>query len=64
MDSAGHYNNECLLAYYFALSIVCLLAGALRLMADTKSNLLVLYIRDFSSTAVRSIQQSYIEPPA
>ena len=64
MDSAGHDNNDCLRAYYFALSIVCWLAGALPFLAATTITVLVLYNREFSSTAVRSIQQSYIEPPA
>jgi uncharacterized membrane protein len=62
MDSAGHDNNDCLRAYYFALSVVCWLAGTLPFLVATTVTVFVLYNREFSSTAVRSIQQSYIEP--
>ena len=64
MDSAGHDNNDCLRAYYFALSVVCWLAGTLPFLAATTITVFVLYNREFSSTAVRSIQQAYIEPGA
>ena len=62
MDSAGHDNNDCLRAYYFALSVVCWLAGTLPFLVATTVTVFVLYNREFSSRAVRSIQQSYIEP--
>jgi uncharacterized membrane protein len=63
MDSAGHDNNDCLRAYYFALSVVCWLAGTLPFVIAATITVFVLYNREFSSTAVHSIQQSYVEPP-
>lgn len=63
MDSAGHDNNSCLRAYYFALSVVCWLAGTLPFLAAATIIVFVLYNREFDSGAVRGIQGSYIAPP-
>lgn len=63
MDSAGHDNNSCLRAYYFALSVVCWLAGTPPFLVAATITVFVLYNREFSSSAVRGIQGSYIAPP-
>ncbi len=63
MDSAGHDNNSCLRAYYFALSVVCWLAGTLPFVVTATIIVFVLYNREFGSSAVRGIQGSYIAPP-
>ena len=63
MDSAGHDNNGCLRAYYFALSVVCWLAGTLPFLATLTIIVFVLYNREFSSSAARGIQGAYIAPP-
>jgi uncharacterized membrane protein len=62
MDCAGHDNNSCLRAYYFSLAVVCWLAGTLPFLVVTTIIALVLYNREFGSSAVRSIERSYIEP--
>lgn len=62
MDSAGHDNNSCLRAYYFAMAVVCWLAGTLPFLAAATLIVLVLYNREFSSRAVKGIQGSYIAP--
>jgi len=62
MDCAGHDNNSCLRAYYFALALVCWLAGTIPFVLTTTIIVLVLYNREFSSRAVESIEQSYIHP--
>jgi uncharacterized membrane protein len=63
MDCAGHDNNSCLRAYYFSLAVVCWLAGTLPFIAATTLIVFVLYNREFSSSAVHSIEQSYIPAP-
>ena len=63
MDSAGHDNNSCLRAYYFALSVVCWLAGTLPFLVAATIIVFVLYNREFGSSAVRGIQGAYIAPP-
>ena len=63
MDSAGHDNNSCLRAYYFALSVVCWLAGTLPFLVAATITVFVLYKREFRSSAVRGIEGSYIAPP-
>lgn len=60
MDCAGHDNNNCLRAYYFALSVVCWLAGTLPFLAATTITVFVLYNREFRSRAVLSIEKSYV----
>lgn len=62
MDSAGHDNNGCLRAYYFALSVVCWLAGTLPFLVAATITVFVLYNREFSSSAVSGIEGSYISP--
>ena len=63
MDSAGHDNNSCLRAYYFALSVVCWLAGTVPFIVAATVIIFVLYNREFGSSAVRGIQGAYIDPP-
>ena len=63
MDSAGHDNNSCLRAYYFALSVVCWLSGTLPFLVASTFTVFVLYNREFRSRAVIGIQQSYLPPP-
>ena len=60
MDSAGHDNNSCLRAYYFGLSVVFWLSGLVPFLIAVTFIVLVLYNREFSSTAVQGIQRSYI----
>lgn len=60
MDCAGHDNNSCLRAYYFALSVVCWLSGTLPFLIATTITVFVLYNREFRSRAVLSIQQCYM----
>jgi len=62
MDSAGHDNNSCLRAYYFALAIMWWLAGTIPFVVATTLIILVLFNREFLSTAVTSIESSYLEP--
>ena len=62
MDSAGHDNNSCLRAYYFALSVVCWLSGTIPFLAAATITVFVLYNREFGSSAVISIQHSFITP--
>ena len=63
MDCAGHDNNSCLRAYYFSLAVVCWLGGTLPFVVVTTIITLVLFNREFGSSAVRSIQRSYLPPP-
>ena len=63
MDSAGHDNNSCLRAYYFALSVVCWLGGTIPFLVAATPTVFVLYNREFGSSAVRGIEGSYITPP-
>jgi len=60
MDSAGHDNNSCLRAYYFALAVVCWLGGSLPFLVAATLIVLVLYNREFGSGAVRGIEGAYI----
>lgn len=62
MDSAGHDNNSCLRAYYFALSVVTWLAGTLPFLVTSTIIVFVLYNREFASGAVRGIEGAYIDP--
>lgn len=63
MDSAGHDNNSCLRAYYFALSVVCWLSGVVPFLIASTLTVLVLYNREFKSSAVLGIQGTIIPPP-
>ncbi len=62
MDCAGHDNNSCLRAYYFALAVVCWLAGIVPFVITTTITVFVLFNREFSSNAVHSIEASYVAP--
>lgn len=62
MDSAGHDNNKCLRAYYFALSVVCWLAGTIPFLVAATVTVFVLYNREFSSSAVLTIERAYLDP--
>lgn len=63
MDSAGHDNNSGLRAYYFCLSVVCWLSGTVPFLLAATITVYVLYVREFRSDTVMSIQQAYIAPP-
>lgn len=62
MDCAGHDNNSCLRAYYFGLAVLCWLAGTLPFAVATTCIALVLFNRECSSSAVQSIEASYLPP--
>lgn len=61
MDGAGHDNNSCLRAYYFALSVVFWLASTWLFVALATLTVFILFNREFGSDAVGSIQDSHIE---
>lgn len=63
MDSAGHDNNSGLRAYYFCLSVVCWLSGTIPFLLAATITVYVLYVREFKSDTVMSIQQAYVAPP-
>jgi uncharacterized membrane protein len=63
MDCAGHDNNSCLRAYYFALSVVCWLSGMVPFLIASTLTVFVLYNREFRSSAVLGIQRAFIAPP-
>lgn len=63
MDCAGHDNNSCLRAYYFALSVVCWLSGVVPFLLASTLTVFVLYNREFKSSAVLAMQRAYIAPP-
>jgi uncharacterized membrane protein len=63
MDCAGHDNNSCLRAYYFALAVVCWLSGVVPFLIASTLTVLVLSNREFKSSAVLGIQRAYIAPP-
>jgi uncharacterized membrane protein len=63
MDCAGHDNNSCLRAYYFALAVVCWLSGVVPFLLASTLTVFVLYNREFKSSAVLGIQRAYIAPP-
>jgi uncharacterized membrane protein len=60
IDSAGHDNNSCLRAYYFALAVVCWLASTSLFVVASTLIVFVLFNREFRSSAVMAIQQSLI----
>ena len=62
MDSAGHDNNSGLRAYYFCLAVVCWMSGTIPFLLATTLTVWVLYMREFRSATVKSIQRSYVAP--
>lgn len=62
MDCAGHDNNSCLRAYYFAVSVVVWIAGTVPFLIATTVTVIVLSNREFFSSAVTNIETGYIAP--
>ena len=60
MDLAGHDNNSCLRAYYFALAVVFWFAGNLAFAIATSVIVLILANREFRSDAVVCIRDAYV----
>jgi len=60
MDAAGHDNNSCLRAYYFALAVVFWFAGNLAFVAVTTIVVLVLANREFRSSTVAKILRAEV----
>lgn len=60
MDAAGHDNNSCLRAYYFALAVVFWFAGDLAFVAVTTMVVLVLANREFRSSTVAKILRAEV----
>jgi uncharacterized membrane protein len=60
MDRAGHDNNGCLRAYYFAFAIVFWVLGNLALVIATTAIVLILAEREFKSVAVVCIRDAQV----
>jgi uncharacterized membrane protein len=60
MDKAGHDNNDCLRAYYFAVAIVFWVAGNVAFVVATTAIVLILAEREFRSPAVACIVDSQV----
>jgi uncharacterized membrane protein len=60
MDAAGHDNNSCLRAYYFALAVVFWFAGGLAFALVTTVVVLVLANREFRSSTVAKILRAEV----
>ena len=60
MDRAGHDNNGCLRAYYFAFAVVFWLAGDLAFVLATTAIVLILAEREFRSAAVVCIRDAQV----
>lgn len=60
MDAAGHDNNSCLRAYYFALAVVFWFAGGLAFVLVTTMVVLVLANREFRSSTVAKILRAEV----
>ena len=60
MDAAGHDNNSCLRAYYFALAVVLWLLGTVPFVLATTVVVLILANREFRSGAVACIRDAYV----
>jgi uncharacterized membrane protein len=62
IDAAGHDNNSCLRAYYFATGVVVWLAGTIPFLLATTIIALILANREFRSGPVMGIGASLIAP--
>jgi uncharacterized membrane protein len=60
MDRAGHDNNGCLRAYYFAFAVVFWVAGDLAFVVATTIVVLILAGREFRSSAVSCISDAQV----
>lgn len=60
MDAAGHDNNSCLRAYYFALAVVFWFAGDLAFIVATTGVVGVLANREFRSNTVAKILRAEV----
>lgn len=60
MDRAGHDNNGCLRAYYFAFAVVFWVLGNLALVIATTAIVLILAEREFKSVAVDCIRDAQV----
>ncbi|EED34732.1 conserved hypothetical protein [Luminiphilus syltensis NOR5-1B] len=60
MDNAGHDNNGCLRAYYFAFAVVFWTAGNLAFVVATTIVVLILAEREFRSSAVVCIRDAQV----
>lgn len=60
MDRAGHDNNGCLRAYYFAFAVVFWVAGNLAFVIATTAIVLILADREFRSAAVVCIRDAQV----
>ena len=63
MDRAGHDNNGCLRAYYFAFAVVFWVLGNLALVIATTAIVLILAEREFKSVAVVCIRDAQVPLP-
>jgi len=59
MDSAGHDNNSGLRAYYFAIALLCWQLGVVPFVVVTTVVVVVLYIREFKSAVVETIDRAH-----
>ena len=60
MDRAGHDNNGCLRAYYFAFAVVFWIAGDIAFVVATSAIVLILAEREFRSAAVVCIRDAQV----
>jgi len=60
MDRAGHDNNGCLRAYYFALAVVFWVVGDLAFVIATSAIVMILAEREFRSAAVMRIRDAQV----
>jgi uncharacterized membrane protein len=60
MDRAGHDNNGCLRAYYFAFAVVFWFAGNLPFVVASSAIVMILAEREFRSAAVECIRDAHV----
>jgi uncharacterized membrane protein len=60
MDKAGHDNNGCLRAYYFAFAVVFWVLGDIAFVLATSVIVLILANREFRSSAVSCIRDAQV----
>jgi uncharacterized membrane protein len=60
MDRAGHDNNGCLRAYYFAFAVVFWVFGNIAFVIATTVIALILAEREFKSVAVVCIRDAQV----
>ena len=62
MDLAGHDNNSGLRSYYFAIALLSWLVGTLVFVLFTSLVVVILYNREFRSSAVLTIRDAHVAP--